>query len=67
VLGVRQSGGQSSLKLLRVLRDEKVIEDARKEATAVITADPRLRSHPTLVAAMKTWLDDEQFKFLDRA
>jgi ATP-dependent DNA helicase RecG len=67
VLGVKQSGGQSSLKLLRVLRDEKVIEDARKEANAVITDDPRLRSYPTLVAAMRSWLDDEQFKFLDRA
>jgi ATP-dependent DNA helicase RecG len=67
VLGVRQSGGKSSLKLLRVLRDEKVIADARKEANAVITDDPRLRLHPPLVAAMRTWLDDEQSKFLDRA
>jgi ATP-dependent DNA helicase RecG len=67
VLGVKQSGGQSSLRLLRVLRDEKVIEDARKEANAVISADPRLRAHPTLVAAMRSWLDEEQFKFLDRA
>ena len=67
VLGVKQSGGQSSLKLLRVLRDEKVIADARQEATAVITADPRLRWHPPLVEAMRSWLDDEQVKFLDRA
>jgi len=67
VLGVRQSGGKSSLKLLRVLRDEKVIADARKEANAVITEDPRLRLYPPLVAAMRSWLDDEQSKFLDRA
>jgi ATP-dependent DNA helicase RecG len=67
VLGARQSGGQSSLKLLRVLRDEKVIEDARKEAKAIITEDPRVRLYPALVAAMRSWLDDEQSKFLDRA
>jgi ATP-dependent DNA helicase RecG len=67
VLGVRQSGGKSSLKLLRVLRDEKVIADARKHAQALITEDPRVRLYPTLVAAMKSWLDDEQVKFLDRA
>lgn len=67
VLGVRQSGGQSSLKLLKVLRDEKVIEDARTQAQAVIREDPRLRHHPELVEAMRSWLDDEQVKFLDRA
>jgi ATP-dependent DNA helicase RecG len=66
VLGVRQSGGKSSLKLLRVLRDEKVIEDARKHAKEVIRQDPRVRLHPALSAAMKSWLDEEQLKFLDR-
>jgi ATP-dependent DNA helicase RecG len=67
VLGSKQSGGQSSLKLLRVLRDEKVIEEARQEARAVITDDPRVRKYPALVSAMRSWLDDDQRKFLDRA
>ena len=40
VLGASQSGGRSSLRLLRVLRDERVIESARHEATALVAADP---------------------------
>ncbi len=67
VLGTKQSGGKSSLKLLRVLRDEKVIADAREQAKALINDDPRVRHYPALAAAMKSWLDDDQIKFLDRA
>ena len=67
VLGARQSGGGSSLKLLRVLRDGKVIEEAREQARLVINDDPRVRTHPALAAAMRSWLDEDQIKFLDRA
>jgi ATP-dependent DNA helicase RecG len=66
VLGSKQSGVQSSLKLLRVLRDEKIILAARKAAKAVVGEDPRLRRYPALVAAMKSWLDADQSKYLDR-
>src|SRR5450755_1278372 len=48
VLGARQSGGRSSLRLLRVLRDEQVIEAARHEAVAVVAADSDLAGHPAL-------------------
>src|SRR5690606_414857 len=48
VLGVAQSGRKSSLKMLRLLRDEKIIADAREEAAALLAADPELTSYPAL-------------------
>jgi hypothetical protein len=44
-----------------------VIEDAREQAKIVIEEDPLVRRYPALAAAMKSWLDDEQAKFLERA
>ncbi|NLT55236.1 MAG: ATP-dependent DNA helicase RecG [Actinomycetales bacterium] len=66
VLGAAQSGGRSSLRLLRVLRDERMIERARHEATAVVAADPGLASHPVLAAAISDLLDPEREAYLDR-
>ena len=48
VLGKAQSGGRSSLKLLRVLRDEDLIEAARHEAVALVAEDPDAERHPGL-------------------
>ena len=42
VLGATQSGGRSSLKLLRVARDGDVIADARELAAEVLADDPGL-------------------------
>jgi ATP-dependent DNA helicase RecG len=66
VLGAAQSGG-SSLRLLRVLRDEKIIERARHEATALIAEDPELAGHPVLAAAIDQVLDPEREVYLERA
>ncbi len=66
VLGSAQHGGRSTLRLLRVLRDEKVIETARNEATALVAADPDLAAHPALAAELAAWLDEEQEAFLDK-
>jgi ATP-dependent DNA helicase RecG len=66
VLGAAQSGGKSSLKLLKVLRDEKLIEDARADAAAVVAADPRLVLHPALEKALRVWLAEEREVYLDR-
>ena len=45
VLGASQSGRRSSLRLLRVLRDEDLIVDARDDAAEVVGGDPDLRGH----------------------
>ncbi|MGH3423243.1 MAG: ATP-dependent DNA helicase RecG [Nocardioidaceae bacterium] len=52
VLGARQSGVRSSLRLLSVVRDVEVIEQARRDAAEVVEADPGMRDHPALNAAV---------------
>jgi ATP-dependent DNA helicase RecG len=68
VLGARQSGRSSSVRHLRLGRsdDEQVIADAREDAFAVVDADPELRAHPALAAAVATRLDEEQAAWLER-
>jgi ATP-dependent DNA helicase RecG len=66
VLGANQSGGKSSLRLLRVLRDEPVIEAARHEATALVAADPELEQHPVLAKALADLVDPDREAYLER-
>lgn len=66
VLGAAQSGGRSSLRLLRAVRDASVIDDARVAAAQVIDADPALTGHPALASAVNEWLDPEREAFLER-
>jgi ATP-dependent DNA helicase RecG len=66
VLGKAQSGGRSSLKLLRVLRDEELIEAARHEAVAIVAQDPGAESHPGLRAALDELLEEGKDAFLER-
>lgn len=66
VLGGSQSGMRSSLRLLRVVEDVAVIEQAREVAEQILDTDPGLTEHPQLRAAMTT-LDAEQAEFLEKA
>lgn len=52
VLGDTQSGGKSGLKLLRVVKDVKIIENARVEATRLVAQDPDLLEHVQLAGAV---------------
>ncbi len=67
VLGASQSGRRSSLRRLRVLRDEAVITRARVAATGLVDADPDLADHPTLRAAVAEYVDDERSEYLDKS
>ncbi|MBG0825309.1 ATP-dependent DNA helicase RecG [Planomonospora sp. ID91781] len=67
VLGVAQSGRRSSLKMLRLLRDEDVIQAARDEAEAMLAADPDLAGHPVLRAEIDRLLADERAEYLEKA
>jgi ATP-dependent DNA helicase RecG len=58
VLGRFQSGGQSSLRLLRVATDGDIITDARTAARELIGGDPELRTMPALRAAVARRVDD---------
>ena len=52
VLGDVQSGGKSSLKLLRVVKDADLIEDARKRARRLLDDDPDLSGEVQLAGAV---------------
>ncbi|MEC5184590.1 ATP-dependent DNA helicase RecG [Cryobacterium sp. MP_3.1] len=60
VLGRFQSGGQSSLRLLRVATDGDIIADARTAARELIGGDPEMRTMPALRAAVRRRLDDSE-------
>jgi ATP-dependent DNA helicase RecG len=66
VLGATQSGGRSSLKLLRVARDGDVIADAREVAAEVLAADPGLGRHAALAAEVRRRLDAEASGYLSK-
>jgi ATP-dependent DNA helicase RecG len=67
VLGAAQSGRRSSLRLLRLLRDEDVIEAARAEATALVEEDPTLSRHAPLVAAVRELVATDHADYLEKA
>lgn len=52
VLGDAQSGGKSSLKLLRVVKDADMIADARTRAGQLLAADPELADEVQLAGAV---------------
>lgn len=67
VLGTAQSGSRSQLRLLRVLRDEKIIERAREVAIRIIAADPELVNHSALRDELAMLERDERSDFIEKA
>ncbi|WP_343317642.1 ATP-dependent DNA helicase RecG [Arthrobacter sp. TMP15] len=66
ILGARQSGGGSGLRMLSVLRDEDLIERARQDATEIISKDPELAFHPALKLEIEMYLTEKNEAFLER-
>ena len=66
MLGARQSGVRSSLRLLSVVKHEAVISDAKDAAAAVVADDPDLARHPALAASVAALEETEQVDFLER-
>jgi ATP-dependent DNA helicase RecG len=64
VLGSTQSGGRSSLRLLRVAKDGELISEARELAAALLEKDPQLADHPALREALERRLDENAQAFL---
>ncbi|CAN5152656.1 ATP-dependent DNA helicase RecG [soil metagenome] len=67
VLGASQSGGRSSLRMLRLAEHEDVILEARAEAVRLVDQDPALARHPALLQSVGDVLDEERADFLDKA
>ncbi|GGF16813.1 ATP-dependent DNA helicase RecG [Subtercola lobariae] len=67
VLGSTQSGGRSSLRLLRVVADGDLIGEAREAAAEVLQGDPGLAEHPELRDALARRLDETDRAFLAKS
>ena len=53
VLGATQSGGRSSLRLLRVIQDSELIQKIRLEVEELFESDPNLENLPVLTAILE--------------
>jgi ATP-dependent DNA helicase RecG len=67
VLGSVQSGGRSSLRLLRVATDGDLIAEARELAEGLLADDPELKRHPALAEALTRRLDAAAEAFLAKS
>jgi ATP-dependent DNA helicase RecG len=66
VLGANQSGTRSHLRLLRVLRDEKLIEDARSDAQEILEEGSELSKYPLLINELAKIKLDSAAEFIDK-
>ncbi len=66
VLGANQSGARRTLRLLSLQHDEKIIVEARAEASDIIAADPGLTGSPLLAAQVAGYADEEKAGFLEK-
>ena len=67
VLGTAQSGRLTRLRLLRVIRDEHVIEQAREDAEDLLHRDPTLAGHRTELRAMINRWETAGAEFVEKA
>jgi ATP-dependent DNA helicase RecG len=65
VLGAKQSGSRSHLRLLRVLRDESLIEKAREDASTILEVG--LNTYPHLASELAQLQRDEASEYIDKA
>jgi len=66
VLGATQSGTRSHLRLLRVLRDEDLIEEARSDAQELLEVDPDLAKYPLLKIELDKIKLDSAAEYIDK-
>ncbi len=66
ILGASQSGRQSALKLLSLLRDEELIAEARAEAQALIAYAPGLEDFPGLGRMVANLVNDSRAEYLEK-
>lgn len=66
ILGASQSGSRSTLKVLRVIKDSKLIARARDAAEQIIGSDQGLTAYPLLQEAVEQWVNEDMQAFLER-
>ena len=67
MLGTLQSGGKSGFRILSVLRDLELIQEASAAVDQVFSADPELVTHPELAAAIALREREAQEQYVDTA
>ena len=67
VLGRSQSGGKSHLRLLRVLRDEDLIQRAREVALKILAINSEMDHLPELKEEVAKLQSDEAARFMDKS
>ncbi|MDO4913100.1 MAG: ATP-dependent DNA helicase RecG [Bifidobacteriaceae bacterium] len=65
VLGDSQSGGRSALKLLRVVKDADMIEQARAQAKTLLQEDEMLTQYPQLSGAVLDFMRGEEIHIIN--
>jgi ATP-dependent DNA helicase RecG len=58
---------RSSLKLVSILRDESILEQARIEAVNIVAKDPELDSNPALARAVQSLIDQARAEFVKKS
>ena len=66
VLGASQSGARSHLRLLRVLRDEGLIEEARNVAAELLESDSSLKGYPLLKHELEMLKKEQTSSYIDK-
>ena len=66
VLGATQSGARSHLRLLRVLRDEGLIEEARNVAAELLESDSSLNGYPLLKDELEMLKKEQTSSYIDK-
>jgi ATP-dependent DNA helicase RecG len=58
---------RSSLKLVSILRDETILEQARIAAVNIVAKDPDLDSNPALARAVQSLIDQARAEFVKKS
>ena len=66
VLGATQSGARSHLRLLRVLRDEGLIEEARNVAAELLESNSSLKGYPLLKDELEMLKKEQTSTYIDK-
>jgi ATP-dependent DNA helicase RecG len=66
ILGATQSGKQSGLRLLSLLRDEDVIGKAREEAQELVSRSPDLAEFPGLASMVASLVTETKAEYLEK-
>ena len=66
VLGASQSGARSHLRLLRVVRDEGIIEEARNVAAELLESDSSLKGYPLLKHELEMLKKEQTSSYIDK-